>query len=167
MSVRVSLEQHLPTTPERVFAALTDLDGAKAWLPNLERIERLDDKPFGIGTAWRETRRIFGREATEHHEVTRCEHGRALSILVDGTKGVSKRGAYRFDYALAADDGGTLLKLDAEISGMGLFMSLLGKLFAAGFKSGLEGDLHALRRYVEDRDALPVAAREERPSDVA
>ncbi|MFY0521668.1 hypothetical protein ACN28I_00080 [Archangium gephyra] len=55
----------MAASPERVFSALKDLDAASKWMPNLVGIEKLSPGKFGVGTKWRETRRMFGREASE------------------------------------------------------------------------------------------------------
>lgn len=52
--------------PQRaVFAAFTDIPGSADAIEAITRIEPLTDGPVGTGTRWRETRRLFGREATE------------------------------------------------------------------------------------------------------
>jgi hypothetical protein len=58
-------------------------------MPSLVRIEPLTEGPMRPGSEWRETRRIFKREATEQFEVTTMEPPRHLGLRVDGTKGAS------------------------------------------------------------------------------
>lgn len=51
---------HAPAS--EVFAALTNLDEASRFMPDVTKIERLDAKPLGQGSKWRETRtiKLFG-----------------------------------------------------------------------------------------------------------
>ena len=84
MSLEFQSLTHFEASPERIFAVMTDLDAAAEWMPNIVSIERLDGDGFGVGTQWRETRKMFGKEATELFEVKHCDAARALDIYVDG-----------------------------------------------------------------------------------
>ena len=82
MAVQFEVARHLTAEPERVFEALTNLDGASAWMPGLVKIEPADAAPVKVGTRWRETRRMFGHEATEDFEVTTVDAPRRLGLRV-------------------------------------------------------------------------------------
>lgn len=62
------------------FAAMTDFPSAPQRIPAIKRIEMLTDGPARVGTAFKETRVMFGREATERMEVTRFEAGRMYEL---------------------------------------------------------------------------------------
>jgi uncharacterized protein YndB with AHSA1/START domain len=149
MPIEMTFQDTIAAPPERVFAALTDLDGAQKWMPNLVRIERLTPEKTGVGMRWRETRKMFGREASEEFEVTGLEPGKKVELYVDGTKGSSRRGYYRFRYELQPSGGSTLLRLHGEIGGMGKLMELVGRLFMGPFKKAMAKDLEAMKRYIE------------------
>jgi uncharacterized protein YndB with AHSA1/START domain len=153
MPIQMRFSEQIEAPPERVFAALTNLDAAARWTPNCVRIEKLTAGPVGPGSQWRATRKLFGREATEHFEVTGYEPNRTLELFVDGTKGSSRRGYYRFRYRLQPEGAATLLDLDGEIGGTGKAMQLLGRLFAGGFKKAIAKDLAAMKRHVEGASA--------------
>ncbi|MGW5075187.1 SRPBCC family protein [Rhodococcus sp. NPDC004095] len=61
----IRLTRQVAATPERVWAVLTDLDAAEATLSGVTRVERVEGAGYDVGTRWRETRRMFGKEATE------------------------------------------------------------------------------------------------------
>jgi uncharacterized protein YndB with AHSA1/START domain len=149
MPIEFSVRREIAASPDRVFAALKDLDAARQWMPNLVGIEKLSPGRFGVGTKWRETRRMFGREASELFEVTGCEPGKSLELYVDGTQGSSKRGHYRFRYLLEPSGGHTTLTLAAEIGGMGFLLELLGRFMLGSFKKAIVSDLEAMARYLE------------------
>lgn len=67
--IRMSTTIQAP--PERAFAAFADFPHAARSVSGIERIEMLTDGPVGAGTRFRETRIMFGREATEEMKVTR------------------------------------------------------------------------------------------------
>jgi len=148
MSITFEVARHLPANPERVFEALTDLGGASAWMPGLVKIEAADAAPVRVGSRWRETRRMFGHEATEEFEVTKVEAGRRLGLRVDGTKGSSKRGEYLFDYSLSPAAGGTDVVLNAQIRGLSGISAFVGPLFIAPYRNACARDLDALSQYL-------------------
>jgi len=48
----------------------TDLEGSAERLSGVNEAEILERPEFGLGTRWRETRTMFGKEATEEMVVT-------------------------------------------------------------------------------------------------
>ena len=64
----VSVDIDVPI--DRVFSIATDLQNAPERIGGITKLEVLTDGPFGLGTRWRETRVMFGREATEVMWVT-------------------------------------------------------------------------------------------------
>jgi uncharacterized protein YndB with AHSA1/START domain len=149
MSIRLQVQHRFSAPPERVFRALTDLDRAGEWLPGHVSAVKHGGDGFGVGTQWRETRKVFGREATEQFEVTEMDPPRRLGLRVDGTKGASKRGEYLFTYVLTPRDGGTDVVLDGEIRGMGKVWELLGRLMAGLFRKNIVKDMQAMDDYLK------------------
>lgn len=149
MAVEFSVTQHIEVPPERVFRTMTDLEGAAAWMPDLIAVERLDDGPLAVGSEWRESRRMFGKEATEHFEVTGLDAPRSLRLRVDGTKGSSKRGEYLFHYELTPRGNGTEVRLDGEIRGLLGVAALFGRLFVGPFRKACAKDLAAMKEHLE------------------
>ena len=61
-----SLERKVNADPAKVWALVTDVDSFTDMIRGITDVERLDDLPqFGVGTRWRETRKMFGSEATD------------------------------------------------------------------------------------------------------
>lgn len=67
-------------TPGTVFDAFTDIERWPERMTAIKRVERLTDGPVGTGTRFRETRVMFGREATETMAVTRFEPPRLFTL---------------------------------------------------------------------------------------
>lgn len=149
MPLTVDLQETIAASPARVWAELTDIAGWPHWLPNLVRLERLDSGRFGRGTRFRETRTMFGRDATEVFLVASASPPEELRLHVDGREGSSRRGSYEFRYRLESVAVGTFVQLEARIDGMGWFFRRIGRLFAAGFRRALASDLAAFKRHVE------------------
>ncbi|MGR8010161.1 SRPBCC family protein [Streptomyces hypolithicus] len=71
----VVVRRRIEATPELVWPALTDLREMPHVLSGVSKVEVLApaDGRFGVGTRWRETRRMMGTQATEEMRVTACE----------------------------------------------------------------------------------------------
>lgn len=150
MPMELTIVEEFKAPPARVFAAITDLDAAREWMPGFLGIERLTPAPFAPGTAWRESRKMFGMTATEHFEVKRVEPGELVELYVDGAKGSSRKGWYRFTYELSPAGNGTRLVLRGEIGGNDGFVArLLGKLMIGTFRKALARDLSAMKAHLE------------------
>lgn len=53
-----------------VFKAFSDFPNAASHVEGIDQIEMLTEGPVGVGTRFKETRTMFGRQATETMEVT-------------------------------------------------------------------------------------------------
>lgn len=69
----VVVERRIAAGQGSVWEALTDLRGMERVLSGVSKVDVLTEGAFGVGTRWRETRRMFGKEATEEMWVTACE----------------------------------------------------------------------------------------------
>ena len=70
---KIGIARHVDAPVQRVWDLATDLERAPTTLSGVTRVEVLTDGPFAVGTRWRETRTMFGREASEVLEVTAVE----------------------------------------------------------------------------------------------
>lgn len=150
MAVTFSTATYVEAPPSAVFAGLVDLDSWKQWMPGLVSIEMLTPRPLGVGTEWLETRRMFGKDASEHFRITRWEPPHRLDLLIDGSKGTSGRGQYRFTYELMPERSGTNLELTGDVRMPGLW-GLFGRLMIGSFKKACHKDLEALKTHLEAR----------------
>jgi hypothetical protein len=67
---------------ERVCEVLTDVAHADQ---TLSGVELITEGPYRVGTRWRETRRMFGKEATEQMQVTVAEAPTRTVIEADSS----------------------------------------------------------------------------------
>jgi carbon monoxide dehydrogenase subunit G len=70
---RIDLERLVRARAETVWEVLTDISHADQTLSGVTHVELTTEGPYGVGTQWRETRRMFGKEATEQMRVTVAE----------------------------------------------------------------------------------------------
>ena len=79
--LKVSREVIAPA--EQVWSVITDLDRAAERLSGVNALERVSGPAFDVGTRWRETRKMFGKEATEEMEVASVTPGSAYTVLAE------------------------------------------------------------------------------------
>lgn len=65
---------------DEVWTVATDVERFPESIRGVERVELLTDGAFDEGTRWRETRRMFGREATEEMWVAEVDPGRSYTV---------------------------------------------------------------------------------------
>ncbi|MFC6014244.1 SRPBCC family protein [Nocardia lasii] len=119
-------QREIEAPVEHVWDVLTDLDGAVEILSGVTRIERLDGAGYAVGTRWRETRKIMGKEATEEMVVTEVEPRRRTVIAAEAGD-IS----YRTEFTVAPTATGTLLTMTfAGTSNATGVRALLEKLMA-------------------------------------
>ncbi|MFG3498781.1 SRPBCC family protein [Streptomyces sp. NPDC047928] len=122
--VRVVVERRIAASAGRVWEVLTDLEGMPAVLSGVDRVEVLTEGPFAVGTRWRETRRLFGKQAAEEMRVTVCEPPSRFVVEADS------RGAhYVSEWVLAAGGpGSTTVRMTFTATPPGGLAGLLGRL---------------------------------------
>ena len=83
---RIEVERLVRAPADRLWAILTDIAHADQTLSGVTRVEPLTEGPYRVGTRWRETRRMFGREDTQQLRVTLGD--RVASRLAEMTERV-------------------------------------------------------------------------------
>ncbi len=148
MQLRVSRPIAAPA--ESVWAAITDLAATPEILSGVEKVERLDEGGgFDVGTRWRETRRMFGKEATEEMEVTHVDPGRSYTVR-------SIHGRTIYTSGLEVEPAGTdasrlSMTFGAEASGLAtrIAAATIGRLFSGATKRMIQHDLDDIAAHLE------------------
>jgi hypothetical protein len=142
-----TLTRRVAADPAAVFGVVTDIDRFPAIIPEIRRIEKLTPGPVGVGTRFRETRLMFGREATETFEVAEfVPHTRfTMTAMSCGAE-------YRCEHRFTPDGGGTTLELEIRMRPVTLFAKLmapLGWLMMGTMKKAIGKDLDAVAAAAE------------------
>ncbi|MFI9753877.1 SRPBCC family protein [Streptomyces collinus] len=148
----VVVERRIAAGQSAVWEALTDLGGMERVLSGVTRVEVITEGGFGVGTRWRETRRMFGKEATEEMWVTACEAPERYVVEAD-----SQGTHYVSEWQLRADGpSATTVRMTfgAEPGGgaRGLLARLLGGVGARVVRKAIEKDLDDIASAAEERD---------------
>ncbi|MGM1032992.1 MAG: SRPBCC family protein [Bacillota bacterium] len=148
MSIQFETKETFNVPREKVYEGLLDLDSAKHWMQGLVRIERLDEGPIKVGSAWKETRKMIGIEGGEVLKVTVLEPNK-IQLYVDGSKGTSGKGEHFYTYSIKELGNATEVTLHGEIKGMTGIAKLVSKLMTGTYRKICAKDLDGLKNYLE------------------
>lgn len=139
-AIRASREVN--ASADVVWGILTDIEGSVDTISAIEKVEILsDDTRFGIGFAWRETRTMFGRTATEEMVITEVTPGEAYAVEAD-----PDGSNYRSVMSVAATgDGTSTVSMEFGADPKSAFAKLMGatvgRLFIGSTKKAIAADL--------------------------
>lgn len=146
------IEREVAAPAADVWAVMTDLERSPEIISGIDAIERLDGGgDFRVGTSWRETRTLMGRQVTEEMQVTAVDPGRAYTVEADSrgahyrsVLGVEPMGSGRCRVFMTFDGqpGSTLGKVMA---------ATVGRLFEGATRKALEKDLADIAAAAERR----------------
>lgn len=146
---QIECSVQIAAAPEAVFAAFSDVHNAPQWVPAIRRTEVLTPGPVGVGTRFRETRVMFGKEATETLEITAFDPPRLMAIEAD-----SCGAHFRSEFAFAPEGQGTRVTLRMQTRAVSLLarlMSPLSRLMMGTMRKAIAGDMEAVRAKLESR----------------
>lgn len=161
--MRMFLSTHIDATQEAVFAAAGNFPDAAAFISAIDSVEMLtpakDGLPIGVGTSFKETRTMFGKQATETMEVTEFDPPRAytLSALSCGVQYHSR--VTVLEEQPGTGGGGCRLSYDIKGTPVSLFAKIVGPIMGVMMKGAMrkamEKDLADIKNYVERGGSAP------------
>jgi uncharacterized membrane protein len=131
-----------------VFKVFSDLKDIEKRIKGIDSIELLEGTAkMKVGTKWKETRTLYGKEATEVMWVTALRKDQYYRVEAD-----SHGTHYVTNYTFEENDGETLVRMvfSGEAYGrMARYMRLLTKLFDKSVRKALQADLVDLKEHIE------------------
>ena len=143
----LSVTRSIAASPDHVWDVFTDLAQSVDRLSAVNSVEILTEGAFGIGTRWRETRTMFGREATEEMKVTQVDPGRSYTAEAasHGSHYVS-----RFDFAPTVSGTDVTFSFSGESNGaMRIVGLVMWPVLKGKMAKELRRDLDDLAEYCE------------------
>jgi carbon monoxide dehydrogenase subunit G len=147
-----SATEWIAASSEVVFAFMQDVQHFPEVITSVVRAEKLTDGPVGLGTRFRETRKVNGREVSAEIEVTTYEPPRRYSAT-STQSGITAT----YHYTLTPEAGGTRIDLQADVSASGL-KKLLLPVVVRFMKKEDEDHLQQLKAAVERSTAKDLAS---------
>ncbi|MEM7587328.1 MAG: SRPBCC family protein [Acidobacteriota bacterium] len=144
----VTLNQQINAPIDAVFARATDFANAASVIGGIQKVDMLTQGEVGPGTRFRETRVMFGREATEEMTVERFEPPNLYTLSA-----ASHGSEYLTSFQLTERDGSTHVEMTFQATPKSLFAKLmnglLGKMMVKTIVTECSKDLDDLRTAVE------------------
>lgn len=148
--MKIACSEHVNAPVERVFAVASDPRHAADVISAITKMEVLTEGPVGVGTRFRETRVMFGKEATEQMEFTAFDPPWSYTLVAD-SHGCHYTSTFRF----RPEGAGTRVDFefsgDAHSFGARVMSALMGPLMKGTMRKMLAKDLGELKRYVESQ----------------
>jgi hypothetical protein len=142
-----TVDRHIAAPPEVVFARATDFRRAPEFISAIVKMEILTAGPVGVGTRFRETRMLFGREATEEMSVTTFEPPKRYTLSAE-----SHGSRYHTELSFAPDGQGTRMTMTFEgtpVTFMARVMSVLMRPMMKSMVKMCAKDLDDIKQAVE------------------
>jgi uncharacterized protein YndB with AHSA1/START domain len=109
-----TMTEWIPRAPQEVFDFVTTPDNAPRVVPSVTRVVPLTGGPVGVGTRFRETRLVRGKEQHAELEVTAYRPHESYAVA-NATQGIET--VYR--YSFRPEGPGTRVDLVCEVSASG------------------------------------------------
>lgn len=154
--MELRLSKHIAAPVDVVFDIFADITRIEERVEGITKVEILSDVKQGVGTRWRETRIMFGREATEEMEISDFQPNKSYDVVAD-----SHGAHYHSRYTFTEKDGGTQVDMVFSAKAVSLaakLMTPLAFLLKGTTQKALEADMDALKALCEQK------AREQQPA---
>ncbi|MEO1614269.1 MAG: SRPBCC family protein [Planctomycetota bacterium] len=141
---------------EQVFDVFSNFRDAADRVEGIKRVEMITDGPIGLGSRFRETRVMFGREATEEMEITRFQPNKEYVVEAESC-GAHFQTVFRF--RPEGDQTSVEMEMTTRaITVMAKLMSPLSFMMAGTMKKCVLDDIRQLKQYCEAHDVVDAAA---------
>lgn len=143
--VRVTVERQIQAPVEAVFQAVTDLPNLPETMPEIVDVEFLTEQTAGIGTRFRESRRMGKRVHVTELEVIEL-------VANEHTRMVADSGGTIWDTTMTVrpvDGGGTSLEIAMDCRGHTLVTKIMNPVMKGLFRKGLDTHIDAVKAYCE------------------
>ncbi len=148
--MQVSVSTDISATPTAVWKVITDVDNWASTISGINKVEVLEPAkgPSIVGLKWRETRTMFGKEATEVMWITDAKKPSHYD-----TRAESHGAVYTTRMGLEKIDGGTRLSMtfngEAQTTGAKIMWALTGWMAKGAMRKACNKDLADIKAAVE------------------
>ena len=136
-------------TREQIWQVISDIENSADRITGIEKIEVLEKPPSGlVGLKWRETRTMFGQEATEVMWITAAQENAFYE-----TRAESHGAIYQSRLQIDEQDGKNCLIMGFEGEPQGFVAKVMSVITAPLFKGStqkaLQADLEDIKAAIE------------------
>lgn len=142
--MKVKITKNIQASKEKVFETIADIRNFSKVVDTIVNVEFLSEMKVGVGTKFKETRLMQGKEASTILECTEyIENDRVR--LVSDTHGT----IWDSIFTVNELDGMTQLKLVMTARTKNIFYSVMNVIFKGIMSKAIEKDMDAVKAYCE------------------
>jgi len=157
---RCEVATEIARPAHEVFAALARIESLPEVVSSIVSVDMLTEGPVGVGTRFRETRVLFGKEASEVMEFSRFEPPREFEFVAE-----SHGARYVTTTRVVDVSGGSRVEMSFEatpISAVAKLMRPLAGLMLGACRKAMRGDIEDIKAALESGvDSSPHSDRRE------
>lgn len=141
---KITITETINAPVELVFKTVADIRNFSKAVPDIVDVEFLTDKKSGVGTRFKETRMMNGREAVEELEVTEYAENDHIRLVADSHGTV-------WDSLFTVQESGeqTALTLVMKARAYKFLPKLMNPLMTYFIKKAIANDMSAVKAYCE------------------
>ena len=140
----IILTEHIRAPKNRVFSTIADIQNFAKAVPDIVDIEFLSESQKGMGTRFKETRIINGKEHIEELEVTEYLENEHIRLVTDNYGTV-----WDSQFTVREIDDATELTLVLTAKAYKILPKLLNPIMSYFIKKAIAKDLRAVKSYCE------------------
>ena len=129
---------------DKVFRTVSDISQFSQAIPHIVKIDYLSDKKTGLGTRFRETRLMKGKEAITELEVTEYIENDRIRLVAD-----SHGTVWDTVFTVRAENRATELTMIMDAKAYKLLPKLLNPLIKSMIKKAIIKDIESVKAYCE------------------
>ncbi len=141
---RLTLTRTIGAPIDVVFRTVAEIEHFSKAIPAIVNVEILSDVRSGVGTRFRETRLMKGKEATAELEVTEHVENKRVRLVAD-----SHGTVWDTVFTVRTEGENTVLVMVMDAKAYKLLPRLLNPLIMGMIKKFVEGDMDAVKAYCE------------------
>jgi hypothetical protein len=129
-----------------VFRTLSRIDEYSKAVPGIIKVEFLSDRHDGVGTRFRETRRMNGKEVSTDLEVTELSENKSIRM-------VSDTGGTIWDTVFFVEEAGPLVRMNMQMHARPrqFLAKLMTPMILGMVHKAVQQDMDSLRKFCESR----------------
>ncbi len=144
MTTRIEVTRNIEAPIEDVFGAVADIRQFSQALPHVVKYEFLSDAQSGVGTRFRETRDMNGKEVATELEVTEYVANDHVRMVADSNGTI-----WDTVFAVKRGDGYVSLTMTMDAKAYKLLPKLMNPLVKGMIKKAVERDLDLVKAFCE------------------
>lgn len=141
---RITVTRTINAPIDVVFRTVADIREFSKALPHVVKWEFLSDVQSGVGTRFRETRLMKGKEATTELEVTEHVENDRVRMVAD-THGT----VWDTVFSVTSGDGNTTLAMTMDANAYKLLLKLMNLLIKGMITKAVEKDMDLVKAFCE------------------